>query len=192
MQATVFDGLARDLGEVSTRRSFVHLLGGVALVGGLSWLSGDGAAAQNKKKGNPKKKKKDKKDSPPPPPVDHLPPPPPPPPPCLGTPAVCPAAQTRCPAQGENCFTDCLDLRSDATHCGACDKQCRKYEECRNGSCVCPGQTCANGSCCPAGYGCVGEGTGCCPLGYSSCGNGRCCPNGYRCGGTCGQECCKP
>ena len=33
MQAPVFDGIARDLGAVSTRRSFIRLLGGAVALG---------------------------------------------------------------------------------------------------------------------------------------------------------------
>ena len=36
MQAPVFDGITRDLGEVSTRRRFFRLLGGAAALGAVA------------------------------------------------------------------------------------------------------------------------------------------------------------
>jgi hypothetical protein len=197
MQSPVFDSFARDLGEVSTRRGFVRLLGGLTLAGGLNRLGEEKAEAKGKKAAPKKKKKKDRQ---PPPDVDHLPPPPPPDPPCYDTPQTCPAGQTRCPAGGANCFSGCLDLQNNPEHCGMCGVTCPKDPEmpsrnfvCQGGQCICTGTICGNGRCCPASHKeCVRDGTACCATGYPvSCPNGRCCPAGHTCGGTCGKECCK-
>ena len=52
MKATVFDGITRELGAVSSRRSFFHLLGGAAVVGsGVALLGSDKAQAKGKSHG---------------------------------------------------------------------------------------------------------------------------------------------
>jgi hypothetical protein len=49
MKAMAFDGIARELGEASTRRSFFRLLGGAAAVGaGLALTTGDQTRAKGK------------------------------------------------------------------------------------------------------------------------------------------------
>lgn len=50
MNTEVFDGIARELGGVSTRRSFVRLLGGAAAVGAGVVLGSDDIAAKKKRK----------------------------------------------------------------------------------------------------------------------------------------------
>jgi hypothetical protein len=55
MKAPVFDGIARDLGTVSTRRSFVRLLGGAAAMGAVAVTHADPADAKRKRKRNKKK-----------------------------------------------------------------------------------------------------------------------------------------
>src|SRR5829696_4646500 len=50
MQATAFDGIAREVGEVATRRSVFRLLGGAALSAGLVVGAG-GSLAKSKSKG---------------------------------------------------------------------------------------------------------------------------------------------
>jgi hypothetical protein len=52
MQAMVFDGIAREIGEVSTRRSFVRLLGGAAaLSAGLAITARDESLGKGKNRG---------------------------------------------------------------------------------------------------------------------------------------------
>lgn len=52
MKATVFDGITRELGAVSSRRSFFHLLGGAAVVGsGVALLGSYNAQAKGKSHG---------------------------------------------------------------------------------------------------------------------------------------------
>ena len=49
MQGTAFDGVSRDFGQVSTRRSFFRLLGGAAAVGTLAAVGmGEGGKAKKK------------------------------------------------------------------------------------------------------------------------------------------------
>ena len=67
MKAQAFDGISKDLGQVSTRRSMTRLLGGVAALGTVG-LVGRGEVDAKKKK-----KKKNKQTPPPPPPGDICP-----------------------------------------------------------------------------------------------------------------------
>ena len=57
MQAPVFDGMSRDLGEASTRRGFVRLLGSVAAVGALAVVGSQAADAKKGKRRNKKRKR---------------------------------------------------------------------------------------------------------------------------------------
>jgi len=50
---------------------------------------------------------------------------------CTSTTLTCPAGQTAC---GETC----VDLTSDALHCGACNVQCNAGSSCAAGVCTCP------------------------------------------------------
>ena len=57
MKAPVFDGISRDLGQVSTRRSLVRLLGGAAALGSVAVVGRGETDARKGKKGGRKKKK---------------------------------------------------------------------------------------------------------------------------------------
>ena len=59
MQSPVIDGIARELGAVSTRRSFVHLLGAATAMSAVAVVA-RGEAAEAKRKGRKKKKNKNK------------------------------------------------------------------------------------------------------------------------------------
>jgi hypothetical protein len=55
MQAQHFDGMARDLGQVVTRRGLVRLLGGAAAMGtGLALAAQDESLGKNRGKGHDK------------------------------------------------------------------------------------------------------------------------------------------
>ena len=58
MKAPVFDVIAREMGEASTRRTFVRFLGGVAAMGALAAVShGESAEAKKGRKKRGKRKK---------------------------------------------------------------------------------------------------------------------------------------
>ena len=58
MKAPVFDGIARDMGEASSRRTFVRLVGGVAAMGAIAAVSrGESAEAKKGRKKRGKRKK---------------------------------------------------------------------------------------------------------------------------------------
>ena len=59
MQAPVFDAIARDMGEGSTRRNFVRLLGGAAAMGAVAVVS-RGESVEAKRKRNKKNRKRKK------------------------------------------------------------------------------------------------------------------------------------
>ena len=52
MNAPVFDGIARDMGEASSRRTFVRLVGGVAAMGAIAAVSRDDMASLERNSGN--------------------------------------------------------------------------------------------------------------------------------------------
>jgi hypothetical protein len=60
MQAPVFDGIIRELSEVSNRRNVLHLLGSAAALGAVTLIS-RGESAEAKGKGKKKKNKRKKK-----------------------------------------------------------------------------------------------------------------------------------
>lgn len=99
---------------------------------------------------------------------------------------TCPPGQTRCGEQ-------CVDVRSDAAHCGACGTACEADFACREGQCVrtgCPGgQALCDGACVDTREderhcGACGRQ---CPA-HLTCREGRClCPEASQrdCGGQC-------
>jgi hypothetical protein len=96
--------------------------------------------------------------------------------------------------EGPGCETcggnACVDLQSDAEHCGACDNACPMGIACVSGSCACPDgqQTCA-GACVDTSADpqhCGGCGTACTP--NEVCSMGTCtqdCGQQTNCGGAC-------
>jgi hypothetical protein len=65
MQAPVFDGITRDLGEVSTRRRFFRLLGGAAALGAVAAVAQAEPAEARRKRNKRKNKKKQGTPTPP-------------------------------------------------------------------------------------------------------------------------------
>ena len=65
MQAPEFDGIARDLGAVSTRRSFIRLLGGAAALGAVVTVAHAEPADARRKRGKRNKKKRTPQTPPP-------------------------------------------------------------------------------------------------------------------------------
>jgi hypothetical protein len=72
---------------------------------------------------------------------------------------LCPNGATLCtdPATDRD-FQSCINLETDARHCGACNRRCSPNQSCREGRCLCPGgkQPCGDsGPCCRANQRCI-------------------------------------
>jgi hypothetical protein len=59
-------------------------------------------------------------------------------PPTPGSPPPPPGMMHSCPAERTLCLNACVDLETDAEHCGGCDTSCFKHEVCENGTCAKP------------------------------------------------------
>ncbi|HZG69481.1 MAG TPA: hypothetical protein VEZ12_22295 [Herpetosiphonaceae bacterium] len=102
-----------------------------------------------------------------------------------GQPSTCPAGKSACGDYcchpGQECCGDvCTDIRSDPSHCGACDTACAAGLYCVDGACsVCPKghHVLCNGACCPPNGTCETRGHG---RGVA-CGDGQCCAVGETC-----------
>src|SRR6187549_3027434 len=71
---------------------------------------------------------------------------------CTGTPPVTPPPNTpfTCDA-GTACSQECVDLKLDSRHCGACGQACPEGYACADGTCYvrdCPGERCAEATVC--------------------------------------------
>jgi hypothetical protein len=75
---------------------------------------------------------------------------------CEGGTCVCTndPARTECAAGTNCCSVGCVDLQTDATHCGLCERRCGLNEVCTTGECRCgtgpacgADETCCNGAC---------------------------------------------
>lgn len=83
------------------------------------------------------------------------------------------------------CNGECVDLKTDRAHCGACGKRCGFAETCADSQCV--------SQCGPGGSPCPGSLETCCRAGKTCC-NGRCIDtvgDDNNCG-ECGKRCRKP
>lgn len=114
---------------------------------------------------------------------------------CAGG-SACTSGKTCCPGLG------CVDLTSDAFHCGACSKACNRGESCVAGVCKCgSGAACAAGElCCISGGSATCSSTGVCMCGATTCAPGQVCC-GTQCAdtatdnancGVCGHACVAP
>jgi hypothetical protein len=100
----------------------------------------------------------------------------------------CDDGLTSCPAKHHKHL--CVDLQTDAAHCGQCKQACDHGQPCQAGQCVgscnpdCGDKQCGDDGC--------GGSCGACDAG-KVCKQGACaCPNGTSdCGGVC-QQCCSP
>lgn len=74
-----------------------------------------------------------------------------------------PYCQAACPAPLVACSNQCIDLEASHDHCGACNNNCGRQEECIGGSCVFQGDdcfvACSRDSQCGATEECVNPGT---------------------------------
>jgi Stigma-specific protein, Stig1 len=110
-----------------------------------------------------------------------------------------------CEAPDALCGTDCVDITSDADHCGECDNACAPGLACVDGACQCePGFTDCDGECLDLNFdhaNCGGCGVPCgasefcdagacyCTSGYAPCDN-VCCDGGLVClDGSCLKDC---
>jgi hypothetical protein len=131
---------------------------------------------------------------------------------CEATSWTCQPSAASCEAPRDLCADECVDLQSDALHCGGCNAACQPGKTCAAGRCIpggnmtclfcAPGVTCINGSCDCQGRGalcsalcidtqqlpvsCGGCFTACMTSG-AICRGGSCqCPVGEKaCGGDC-------
>ncbi|HLV67261.1 MAG TPA: M66 family metalloprotease, partial [Polyangiaceae bacterium] len=53
-----------------------------------------------------------------------------------------------CPAGQAFCGVECVDVQSDAAHCGSCENACSTGQTCKGGSCACPDGQMACGDAC--------------------------------------------
>ena len=116
-------------------------------------------------------------------------------------------AYAQCPTGQTLCGSTCVDLTSDANHCGSCGNTCPPGKVCIGGVCSCPagfvncGGVCVDlntdvnhcgacGNACPTGKVCIGGICSTCPGGSVDC-NGTCIDlntDANHCG-ACGNAC---
>ena len=140
MDAHRFDDAIRAFSSTATRRA---LLAGLAA---LPFLASDDDAGARAGKGRGKRNKKNKKR-------------------CAGKECggkcgkcrnakVCRGGECVCSDGMDECHGKCVDLLTDADHCGACDTPCPGANGCRHGTCTCdpfantcPQETDGSGQC---------------------------------------------
>jgi hypothetical protein len=146
MDASRFDAFVRSLPTASRRAAIAALCGG-ALAGLLDALGGKSAAARRKRRHKRHhhdkkrckqpcaecercKKGKCRPDSGAP----------------CGDGGVCDGGKCICPPEAEVCGSACVDLLTDAEHCGDCDTPCPSGQTCVHGTCTCDpfNNTCPN------------------------------------------------
>ena len=110
---------------------------------------------------------------------------------CVG--GLCTCAGATCGTDQTCCNDECVDLKTNADHCGECYNKCSDPDEntCSNGNCGCPG----GGSCPAPAPNSVGKccGTGCSNICTDEMNCGECghvCPVGSTCnlGGCSGEQ----
>lgn len=102
----------------------------------------------------------------------------------------CERGKCACASGKTRCGGRCVDLRSNETHCGACDRPCPEGKQCRHGVCTCSpfGAACRDNTSCCSGN-CVGGACACRAI-HTRCGK-RCVDLRWdieNCG-ACGQAC---
>jgi hypothetical protein len=86
---------------------------------------------------------------------------------------------TKCPGSSTACNGNCVDLQTDAQHCGDCATTCADGQRCVNGNCVCDATSCPNGCC---------DGATCVRFAQQS--NERCGAGGAACAACTGNDTC--
>lgn len=104
---------------------------------------------------------------------------------CEGSAGSFACAGEPCAPGFERCGSECVDVGSDPSHCGACDAGCGTGEDCVGGTCACGGAPCAPGEeCCDGACAVLSTDDSHCGFCGRACDPGETCSGGAcLCGG---------